>query len=124
MLELPRDGQSKADARKEMLEEINNELTIVLITRDAKDQAFLDRVEKVLRGRRRAIVLRDPDILTKGEEEQWFSDDKAENGDQQPVIAAVLNNSRGRCGCVWRSRAQSTFIDKAFLACEKQKGKG
>ena len=119
MLVLPKDGQGLDAARQEMLQEIDDPLTIVLVARGADEDTreFVDRAEKVVRLRRRVVYLRAPEILTAEEEESWFADEG-----ENPVIGAVLNDRAGRCGRVLQRRQSRINIDRAFLACEKLKG--
>jgi hypothetical protein len=115
MLALPRAGQSREDARKELLSLIEDPLTVVLIARgsDEGTSRFVNRAEILARLRRRVVHVRDPRVLEANEEATWFADDGGE-----AVIGAVLVATDGRCGRVLQRRQSRVNIELAFLQCE------
>lgn len=119
MLVLPGNQQGLEAARQEMLAELDDPLTVVLLARgaDADTREFAERADTIARLRRRVIYLEDPAVLTAAQESAWFADDGG-----NPVIGAVLNDSGQRCGRVLRRRQSRINIEAAFLACERRKG--
>jgi len=121
MLVLPKPGQNRDDARREMLDLIEDRLTVVLIARGDDDgiRRFVDRAESLVHTVRRVLHLRDPEVLDPNEEATWFAPDGGED-----VIGAVLIATDDRCGRVLHRRQSRVNIEVAFLRCESQLGGG
>lgn len=115
MITLPRSGQARDEARQEMLGELRDPLTIVLLVRGdgANEHDFAARAEALAHGRRRVMHVTDPSVLTAAETERWFGDDAGED-----VVGAVLRTSGDRCGRVLQGNQSSFNIENAFLDCE------